>query len=86
MLAQLLNQFHNQPIDSTDSANSFLSDTNQLELNRSARYVHQDVNQFRSIENLDLPSHDDFLHFDELMYGNSGNESVFDRKLVMDEV
>lgn len=69
MLAQLLNQFHDQPIVSTNSY-SVLNDTNQLLLNRNARYVEEDVNQFRSIEN--LPSHDDFLRFDELMYPNSG--------------
>lgn len=69
MLAQLLNQFQNQPIDSTNSY-SVLNDTNQLLLNRSTRYAQEDVNQFRSIEN--IPSQDDFLQFDELMYGNSG--------------
>lgn len=67
MLAQLLNQFHDQPI---------VGDTNQLQLNRSARYVQQDVSQFRSIENFDLPSHDDSIQFDELIYGNSGNNEI----------
>lgn len=71
MLAQLLNQFHDQPIVTANS-HSFLNDTNQLQLNRSARYIHQDVNQFRSIENFDLPSHDDFLDFDDIYYGNAG--------------
>lgn len=56
----------------TTASHSFLNDTNQLQLNRSARYVQQQhVNQFRSIEN--VPStQDDFLQFDELIYGNSG--------------
>lgn len=66
MLAQLLNQFH-----TTDQ----LNDPHQLQLNRSARYIHQDVNQFRSIENFDLPTQNDFLQYDELLYGNSGNEN-----------
>lgn len=75
MLAQLLNQFHEHPI-STHS-NSFINDTNQLQLNRSARYVLENANQFRSIENFELPSsQDDFLQFDDLGYGNSGNEFV----------
>lgn len=76
MLAQLLNQFHDQPIVTANS-HSFLNDTNQLQLNRSARYVHQDVNQFRSIENFDLPSHDDFQHFDDIYYGNAGTYNEF---------
>ncbi len=72
VLAQLLIQFHDLPITST-SSDSFLNDTNQLQLNRSVRYaIEQDANQFRSIEN--LPSQDDSLQFDELIYGNSGNE------------
>lgn len=60
VLAQLLNQFH----DVTTSQET-------IQLNRTARYIQQDVNQFSSIES--LPPQIDFLQFNELMYGNSGN-------------
>lgn len=69
-MAQLLIQFQDQPIVTTAS-HSFLNDTNQLQLNRSARYAQQHVNQFRSIENVPSTQYD-FLQLDELIYGNSG--------------
>lgn len=72
MLGQLLIQFQDQPIV-TSASHSLLNDTNQLQLNRSARYAEQNVDQFRSIEQIS-PSEDDFFPFDDLAYSNSGNE------------
>lgn len=81
VLAQLLNQFHDQLIISTNSS-SLLNDTNQLLFNRSARYVQQDINQFRSIENLDLLPQDDF-QFQDFIYHESGNNLFFYQKLLL---
>lgn len=68
-MAQLLNKFHEENTILPTSS-SFLNDTNQL--NRSARYIHQDINQFRSIEHFELPPLDDF-QFQDLIYHESGN-------------
>lgn len=74
-MAQLLNQFHHQPVISTNSYN-LLNDTNQLLLNRSARYVQLDMSQLSSIENFEKSIGDDFLKYQDLIYNNAGNEYV----------
>ncbi|KAJ6635336.1 ATP-binding cassette sub-family C member 4 [Pseudolycoriella hygida] len=71
VLAQLLNQFHDRPI-----SHEFFNDTNQLQLNRSARYLERDINQFSSIKNVDLSPQNDLLQFDELIYGNSAPPKI----------
>lgn len=82
MLAQLLNQFQDQPMIGTSLIYNLVNDTNQLQLNRSTRYVQKDVNQFRSIENVDLPWQDDSVQLDD---GNAGIMNLMvlsDRKVL----